>query len=185
MSDINKLLGLTGKSGKPEEYEKNLEATETKNPLDALKNVMGSAPETTALDKIANQQITIDEPEQPVDLESAGIEPIKTFVFDDQPDKYPADVLEDIEQSIRILQGSFENPELVGNAINSLVGKIQEHDFLKDILAPEAMGLMVRGLRESYGITIRKKSKTQKKREQRIKDQAEVDELLKNFDLDL
>lgn len=108
----------------------------------------------------APAQFIVPEPIVP----ATSATPIKSFIFDDQAESYPSEVLAEIEQAVLTLTNSIDNKELVGNAVASIVSKIAQHDFLKDILAPEVLGLMVRGLRESYGVAVAKKSKASAKR---------------------
>ena len=96
------------------------------------------------------------------------------FIHEEQPDKFEQEQVEKIKNALEILKNSLDDPDLVSEAIKNILTHLQEHPFLSDILAPEDLGMMVRGLRKSYGITIAKKKGKAKKK---AANQADVDEV--------
>lgn len=66
-----------------------------------------------------------------------------------------------------ILKSNIENPEMVGNAIRIVANKIQQEERYRDILAPSDIGLMVTGLRNSYGNALKIKQGKANKRSER------------------
>ena len=85
------------------------------------------------------------------------------YNFEDQPEKLQEAVVADVKKSLALLADNINNKELVGQAVKSVLSDLQKHDFLRDILQPEDLGLMVRGLRESYGRAVQQKTERKKK----------------------
>jgi hypothetical protein len=109
----------------------------------------------------------------------------KTFTFPGQIEEYPQETIDEILRAVNVLENSLTHKELIGDAIKQLVGKLQENPNLRDILAPECFGLMVRGLRENYGRVIATKQVKQQKVTERAKDANEMKEILADFSFDL
>lgn len=107
----------------------------------------------------------------------------KEFQSPDQPDEYNDEHVRELKQALSILEQSIDNKELVADALKNIMVNIKQHVFLKDILLPEDCQLMVRGLRESYGVTIAKKQKKKGKRETTAKDVEAVMEQLADLDI--
>lgn len=107
----------------------------------------------------------------------------KEFQSPDQPDEYNDEHVRELKQALSILEQSIDNKELVADALKNIMVNIKQHVFLKDILLPEDCQLMVRGLRESYGVTIAKKQKKRGKRDTNAKDVEAVMEQLADLDI--
>ena len=77
--------------------------------------------------------------------------------------------LEEWNTCFGILKDNINNKEMVGNAIRIVMTKIQEQERYREILAPDDIGLMVDGLRNSYGVALNIKQGKASKRAQKAK----------------
>lgn len=117
----------------------------------------------------SNPPNAVSPPSELVDgtsMDEIGDIDISDFVFDEQPDNFSPEAIDKMNSAMDILKNSMDNKEMVGQAITIIMKTMQEHEFLKDIMRehPHHLGLMVQGLRESYGSVIAKKSATKTKR---------------------
>lgn len=121
----------------------------------------------------------------PPSLDSIGEMNIDDFTFKEQPEKYSEDAVEQLNGAIQILHESIDNKQMVGQAISIIMKTLQEHPFLKDNMRarPEDLGLMVEGLRKSYGTVVQRKQGNKKKRVENDKKVMETVEALKGLDL--
>ena len=101
-------------------------------------------------------------------LAHAGVEiekTEKTFGQNEkQPENMPSDVQQEFEQSLLMVVEGLENRELLGQAVQHTMMFLQEHPALCEILAPENIQILVRGLRESYGVQVANKTEKQEKK---------------------
>lgn len=116
-------------------------------------------------------------PQTVVEPEAIGEIDVSDFVFKEQPEKFSQEAIDKLNGAISILKSCIDDKQQVGQAITIIMKTLQEHEFLKDIMRahPEHLGLMVRGLRESYGSVIVKKSANKEKRK---KNEVELDKTL-------
>jgi len=66
--------------------------------------------------------------------------------------------------------GKLSDPNLIINAMKSLLLELKAHPEFVKLLLPEHVGMLVRTLRESYGIAINMKTERSKKRKENKKD---------------
>lgn len=81
----------------------------------------------------------------------------REFSYDSQSEGMDAEAMESLGTALNMLQDNIEDKDIVSEAVKNVLNLLNHHDFLKKILKPEDCGLMVRGLRNSYGTTIAKK----------------------------
>jgi len=105
------------------------------------------------------------------------------FNSPDQPDMLEPQAILELQQCMALLVASFEHKELVSDAIRSVLIHVKKYPFLKDILLPEDCQLMVRALRESYGVAIVSKTVRAKKVSANQKDVTEVEDVLADLGL--
>lgn len=74
------------------------------------------------------------------------------------------DDVESVRDSIDILISSMDQPDMVKAAIINVMQQLKGNPALQEILQPEDLGLMVRGLRTCYGVTIAKKGERKTKK---------------------
>jgi len=105
------------------------------------------------------------------------------YNFDDQPEKYTRAQVQNLHNALQLIETHIGDKEIIGDAVKNVLQLLQETPELCEILRPENGGLMVRALRESYGVVIQKKSERKGKRAVK---QAVTDDFLANlteFDL--
>lgn len=112
-------------------------------------------------------------------------EAAKDFQSADQPDTYNDKHVEEFKQALDILKNSIDNKELIADALKHIMVNLKRHVFLQDILLPEDCQLMVRGLRESYGVTIAKKQTKRTKKETNSQDVDAVLDQLADLDMQI
>ena len=100
-----------------------------------------------------------------------------------QPEKIDKPGMEAIREALNILEANITDKDLVAQSVRNVMLSLSTDPNLKDLLAPEDIGIMVRGLRESYGVAIVKKDGRRKKRDDAKVTQNEVDDLMKGFSL--
>lgn len=99
----------------------------------------------------------------------------KEFQFPHQPEAYTPEQVGQIKGALELLANSMNNREMVGQSVYHLLHQIKQNPKLSAILAPEDLGLMVRGLRQSYGVVVQKKTENRSKRQAKVED---VDKLV-------
>lgn len=148
---------------------------------------------------VASQEVKVPAVVPPPPLATAGtpvvLPPVApqqkatAVVNSDQPDKYTAEELLNLQKSIELLSGAITNPAIVGSALKQVMISLQRNPALKGILAPTDCQLMVRAMRESYGVVIEKKEGRQTARSgaasARDKSYAEVSAELADLDFAL
>lgn len=150
---------------------------EKPNPFANLAKTTAKA--TAALPSIGNLPKTNEEMPEPV----ATTPEISADEFNtpDQPDGLDPNAVKELKDCIETLQQSFVHREMIGGAIRNVLMHLQKYPFLKDILLPEDCQLMVRGLRESYGVQVVTKQKRGEKKAASAKEVDEVASLLSDI----
>ena len=176
MVDFRKLLA---ESRAKQEQEK--AQPQQTNPLIQLtETAEKSNPFAALAQKVATNSKPVEElnPEpdstlitNPIEIEKKSAE---EFHSDDQPDNFNEQITTELKNSVEILKESFENRELVSEALKNIMLLLRKHDFLKDMLLPEDCGAMVKALRLSYGKVITIKNTRTAKAAKIKKDVADV-----------
>ena len=105
----------------------------------------------------------------------AEVKAANEFVSPDQPDGYSQEAVNKLNNALETLVNSMEHKEMISEALKNIMIVTREHPALVDNMSPEDKGLMVAGLRKSYGVVITKKSA---RSEKVAKNAAEVDEVM-------
>lgn len=71
---------------------------------------------------------------------------------------------ETFRAAIGILHGVFDNPEIVMNATKNILRSLRDNPQFSNFLVPEDTGMMVRALRNSYGLVASSKTVSKEKR---------------------
>lgn len=100
-------------------------------------------------------------------------------------EQFTPEAVDSFRDSIQMLRDSFEHPELVANATRNILITLRENPNFIDILLPEDYGLMVRGLRESYGQVATSKTVNKEKRASAKSSIAAVADFLGDIEIDL
>lgn len=133
--------------------------------------------------KSATQQVATDveemakSSEQPTSdvLTSGDLDAPEEFSHESQPDKLTEQEIKEFRETIEVLENNLDHKDLIGNAITNILKKLKAREQYRTLLLPEDCGLMVKALRESYGVAITiKKTKTAS----RGKKQQEVDNIV-------
>ncbi len=107
------------------------------------------------------------------------------FQAKDQPDGYNAELVNGLKDSLDILINSIDNKELVGDALKRIMLDLKRYPFLVDIMHPEDCQLMVRAVRESYGVTLAKKQTRSTKKAATSKEVEDVLEILGDVEINI
>ncbi len=186
MVDINSLLAKSKQQKKnPAKIttDQVTGITQKPNPFAALSKKVSETKNATDVKppaKVAEKQADATMEVNPADIEATSA---KEFQSEDQPDGYEASAVEELKQSISILQDGFENKELISEALKNIMLLLRRHEFLKDMLLPEDCGAMVRALRESYGRVITVKNTRSNKKIAVQKDVTDVMSELDGLDI--
>jgi hypothetical protein len=86
--------------------------------------------------------------------------------------------IEAFKQNLELLRGSFDNPEILSNAIRNILRSTRENPNFCGILAPEDCQLMVRALRQNYGAVATTKSQNKGKRAESKKTVGKIEDML-------
>ena len=98
-----------------------------------------------------------------------------------QPDKMASAAVRELQTNMQLLLDSMDMPEQLGQQLYNLMQHIQTHPFLVGNLAPQDVGMMVLGLRMTYGVVIQKKVQKKEKRTARALTASEINEALEGF----
>jgi len=109
----------------------------------------------------------------------------KQFQAEDQPEGYEQKQIDELKSSLDILVNSMDNKELVGDALKKIMLDLKRYPFLVNIMHPEDCNLMVRAVRESYGVTLAKKQDRSDKRKATSKEVEDTLELLGDMEINL
>lgn len=109
----------------------------------------------------------------------------KEFQSEDQPDAFDQELVDKLKESLDILVNSMDNKELIGDALKQIMLSTKKHPFLADIMHPEDCQMMVRGLQESYGVTLAKKQVRGQKRAASSKDVEDIVDMLADVDISI
>ncbi len=107
------------------------------------------------------------------------------FQAEDQPEGYKKETVNDLKDSLEILVNSMDNKELVADALKKIMLDLKRYPFLVNILHPADCNLMVRAVRESYGVTLAKKQTRSTKRAATSKEVEDTLELLGDLEIKL
>lgn len=88
--------------------------------------------------------------EQPNPAMSTEAELAREFHYEHQGAEFSQQDADEFRASLEILKNNLDNPSVVGSAIRHVMTTLQEHPGFATILLPEDVGMMVRGLRQSY-----------------------------------
>ncbi len=161
---------------------KQVEEIKEKDPFETLKLSLGetAAPQQDSPNEVADA--VVDSEPGRVDNSSATEISADEFNSPDQPEKFTEDDVQSFKEALEVLSNNIDNKEIVGQATSNILQLIQNNENVKAMLQPEDINLMVRGLRESYGTAIVKKSA---KKEKTVVNEKNVNELMKDMsDLD-
>lgn len=145
-----------------------------------------TAPKLTQVAKPAPEA-----PEEPAPISPSTEELARTnitaaeFNHPSQKAAIPSKDVESFKESIAVLHGSFENKELISAAIANVLGSLKANPNLREILAYEDVGMMVRALRESYGVAVNTKAAKATKTKKASAEQSEIMEMLSDLEIDL
>lgn len=117
-----------------------------------------------------------------VSFEKMDLEKAKEFQHADQPEKFKEETIKKLKENLKKLEDNIGDKEFVTDAISFIMKSLRQHDFLKDIMKPQDIGLMVRGLRESYGVVIKKKETRAKKVTEKQQKESELLDKLSELD---
>jgi len=109
----------------------------------------------------------------------------KEFQAPDQPDGYNEEIVVKLKDSLDVLINSIDNKELVGDALKQIMLNLKRYPFLIDVMHPEDCNLMVRAVRESYGVTLAKKQTRSTKRATTSKEVEDVLDILGDVEISL
>jgi len=112
------------------------------------KPVGESAPDRTENSSLPSADTTTVEKPKEITAEA--------FTHPEQPDKYTPEEAEKFSNMLEILRNQFDHKELVAEAMKSILNDLAGNENLRGMLLPTDMGLMVRHLRENYGVMIQK-----------------------------
>ena len=96
------------------------------------------------------------------------------YFYKEQVGEYDADIIAKVSENLDILAEMLGDKAIIGQAIYNVCQSMQHHDFMAGLLAPPSYQLMSRGLRNSYGVQIAKKTErvSKKKAAQETVDDA-------------
>jgi hypothetical protein len=78
---------------------------------------------------------------------------LSNYIYEGQAETADERATEAFYEQLKVLEESIGSGFAVDN-ITIILKFLDEHSFLKDILKPEEIGIMVRGLRSSYGTAL-------------------------------
>lgn len=105
------------------------------------------------------------------------------FHVKNQPENFKAEQVRILKENLDLLQNSFDDKELIGKALYTIVELVRQHPFLKDNITEDNMADMVKTLRSTYAtVVMAKKTKTARTTKKSAK-QNVVNELLSDMDI--
>jgi hypothetical protein len=110
---------------------------------------------------------------------------VDDFNHPDMAQKFTPGDMNGIQEALEILRTSIDNLELVGNATRNILLSIKEHPEFADILRPEDCQLMIRGLRESHGITVSSKIANKEKKTKNSESVQSVSDMIGDIEFDV
>lgn len=139
------------------------------------------------IDVEQRQQTVEQQPTQEAQLETPTQETatnLSQYQHPDQPETAEPDATQNFKENLALLQAAFgQDKDAVAANVRNCMVYLQDHPELRDILQPEDVQIMVRGLRTSYsGISSAKRNKKTTKVATN-KDVDEVVDLLSGFEL--
>ena len=112
-------------------------------------------------------------PQKNQQFQNPTLTDVEKFVFEEQPDHSTEEITNIFSSMLDDL--SLATGDQVPTNVARCLKFIKEHSFLADILKPEAVGVLVNGLRKSYGFIV--KAKTEKGEKRKARD-AKVSDVL-------
>lgn len=109
----------------------------------------------------------------------------REFQAEDQPEGYEQIHVDELKTSLDILVNSIDNKEMVGDALKKIMLDLKRYPFLVNIMHPEDCNLMVRAVRESYGVTLAKKQGRSAKRKATSKEVEDTLDILADVEITL
>lgn len=79
---------------------------------------------------------------------------VELDTFTQGTEKYTQEEVEQIRSNLEFIKQNFSHPEIVGDAVKTIMMSLLENPDLMPIIGYEDIGTMVRGLRESHGIHV-------------------------------
>jgi len=155
----SKTLGISLPTSKPS-------ASEPVDPFASLGNVLDSI----SFDNISEKEFKTQyeqRPEPTQQFQNPTLSDVEKFVFEEQPDHSTQEITDIFSSMLDEL--SLATGDQVPTNVSRCLKFIKEHSFLADILKPEAIGVLVNGLRRSYGFIV--KAKTEKGEKKKARDQ--------------
>lgn len=144
------------------------------NPFSGLAASLSKNKQEVAVSKPAPASmpaaVTAAKPAQVVDAE--------TYKHSTQLDAVQEQELASLQGAIDLLRDHMDVPDLVGDSIRNVMTLIQARPYLAELMRPEDMGALVRGLRESYGVVIQKKQENRSKRAKSVQKADEFEKLM-------
>lgn len=151
--------------------------------LKLKKSNAGNAQETTSP---TEQTRTATEGKTEVAVPFSEEASANEFNSEDQPDEFQQAEIDNIREKLQLLEDNIDDKDIVQNALKIILTRTHEHEFLQGIFHPEDLGIMVRAMRESYGVTVTVKKQRSTKRKQVAQDVADVmDEISDLGEIDL
>lgn len=114
-----------------------------------------------------------------LDEKAAALEAPEEFAHSSMPDNFNPQEMEELQGILSLLRENLDDKNIVGNAVHNLMHKLREDPKFEKMMLPEDFGLMVRGLRGAYGVTVATKSANKSKRS---KSTESVDDVLNALD---
>ena len=127
------------------------------------------------------EETTTQESKPDQQFQNPTLEDVSKFVFEEQPDASTEEITETFSEMIDEL--SVSTGDQVPKNVARCLKFIKEHAFLAEILKPEAIGVLVTGLRKSYGFIVKTKSANSEKKQARAKKQNAVLDSLADFSI--
>lgn len=138
---------------------------------DALSGINSSDPFAESMDKICDEGVK-SHANGDVQFQNPTLTDVEKFVFEEQPDQSTEEITEMFSTMIDDL--SLATGDQVPTNVARCLKFIKEHSFLADILRPEAIGILVTGLRRSYGFIVKAKTEKGVKKKKRDQEVSQV-----------
>lgn len=97
------------------------------------------------------------------ELANTQVDLADDFVNPGQPESYTQEEAQEFIALFDMLKNNITDAAVVGQMTHSVIAKLRANRTLRKVMQPEHMGLMVRGLRESYGVSQEKKTERKEK----------------------
>jgi len=131
----------------------------------------GSTPASNAVKQLTNEQIA----EQ---LQTTEIQAISSKKDQIQEETDEEILKGNIKTSLASIVANFSDKELVSKDVRYVLGILQSYPVLKEILQPQDIGIMVKGLQQCYGSQVKRAESTASKTRKKASDVADVSSIL-------